>query len=353
LNKMNNLIERTKNAIEKGISWLIENDIKIIEIEDLSAHYKAPYLYAVTGIRERARKYADLISKKYLQKNGDFMTTFDMKGWAHIPSSPGNRYIYSNGWIMTGLQKIGSYYAVKRGLEFISLFQDPEFGGFYSRYDEKTRKINKKFLDTSSTTSAGLALLACGNFDKAKRAGDFLLMMVEKQKDKNHYFFNSWEKERGLMTDVFSDENPGALRGRKNFCVSTEKDAIYEMIWFIGMPMKFLCDLYEMSLDERYLEGAKEFFNFFNKLRDGKWENNSGSKIMWGASALYRLTKNIEYKIAAEKILKWLLETQDNSGVWVHSLWYKTIDEQPFPATLDLVQEYISEFSDTIYYLSE
>jgi hypothetical protein len=46
----------------------------------------------------------------------------------------------------------------------------------------------------------------------------------------------------------------------------------------------------------------KNFLIFFNKLSNGKWENNSSSKIMWGASALYRSTKNLEYKMAAEKI---------------------------------------------------
>jgi hypothetical protein len=60
------------------------------------------------------------------------------------------------------------------------------------------QKINKKFLDTSSTTSAGLALLACGRFEEAKCAGNFLLMMlVEKQIDKNKYFFNTWIKGKG------------------------------------------------------------------------------------------------------------------------------------------------------------
>lgn len=353
MSTINKLEEKTKDAIQKGISWLIQNDSKINEMKDLASNYKAPYLYAVTGIRERARKYADLMSNKYLQKDGDFRTSINEKGWAHIPSSPENRYIYSNGWIISGLQKIGTYNPVKNGLEFINRFQDSALGGFYSRFDSKNMKINKDYLDTSSTSSAGLAMLACGQFERAKRAGDFILKMLDAQTDKNRFFFNSWETGKGLMTDVFYDEEAAAIRGRKNFCVSTEKDPVYEMIWFIGMPMKFLCDLYGMTLDTGYLDGAKELFSFFNKLNDGKWENNSGSKIMWGASELYRYTKDPEHKNAAIKILDWLIETQHESGVWVHSLWYKSIDEQPFPATLDLVQEYVSEISDVVFNISE
>jgi hypothetical protein len=140
------LIEDTNNAIQKGILWLIENNAKIKEIEDLSAHYKAPYLYAVTGIRERASKYADLISKKYLQSDGDFMTSFDKKGWEHIPSSPANRYVYSNGWIIAGLQKIGAYYAVKKGLDLLVSFKTQNWVVFILDMMKKCKKLTKNFL---------------------------------------------------------------------------------------------------------------------------------------------------------------------------------------------------------------
>jgi hypothetical protein len=157
-----NKLKKNKDAIQKGISWLIQNDSKINEMKDLSSSYKAPYFYAVTGIRERARKYVDLMSNKYLQKDGGFRTSINEKGWANIPSSPENRYIYSNGWIISGLKKIGTYHPVKNGLEFISRFQNPALGRFYSRFDAKNMKINKDYLDTSSTSSAGLVMLIYG-----------------------------------------------------------------------------------------------------------------------------------------------------------------------------------------------
>jgi len=343
------LLQKTERSIRRGLDWLIASDAKIDEIKDFAAHYKAPYLYAVTGIRERARKYSDLMAGTYLQEDGDFRMSSTQKGWLHLPASPGNRYIYGNGWTVTGLQKIGTYGAARRGLEFLKRFQDSKLGGFYSRFDLEGKKIDARFLDISSTCSAALAMLACGEYERALQAGDFILRMIEKQPQKERFFFTTWEVGKGPLTDVFHDEEAAAMRGRKHFCVSTEKNALYEMVWFLGLPMKFLGKLHELTGQPSYLDAAAELFRFFNRLSPERWQNNSGTKIMWGAAELYRHTHQEAYLEAATRILKWLVESQHDSGVWVHSLWYKSIQEQPFQATLDLVQEYVSEFSDVLY----
>lgn len=345
------LINRAEIAIRRGLDWLIAKDSSINRITDFAAHYKAPYLYSVTGLRERSRKYADLLERSYLREDGDFRMSDDVKGWQHMTASPGNRYIYGNGWAIAGLQKIGAYGVAQKGLKFLGRFQDPDTGGFFSRYDIKKKKIDSTRLDTSSTCSGVLALLACGRFEDAIRGGDFLLRMMDEQPDKNRYFFTTMEKDIGVLTDVFHEEDATALNGRKHFCVSTEHNALYEMVWFIGMPMKILGTLYDVTADKKYLEGAISYFKFFNLLSEERWQNNSGTKVMWGAAELYRLTADKELKNTAEKYLDWLVRSQHESGVWVHSLWYKSIEEQPFQATLDLVQEYVSEFSDVLYSL--
>jgi hypothetical protein len=344
--------ERTKRSIALGMAWLLSQEQQISKITDFAAHYKAPYLMAVTGQRERSAHYANLLEKSYLREDGDFRMSAEVKGWQHMPASPGNRYIYGNGWAIAGLQKIGAYGAVAKALPFIQKFQDPKTGGFCSRYDIATQKVDPSRMDTSSTCSALLALLACGRFEAAVKAGDFLVRMIEDQPQKDKYFFTTYEAGKGIFTDVFHNEDATAFNSRKHYCVSTEKDALYEIVWFLGMPMKLLGNLFDLTGDRKYLEAADAYFQFFNKLSEGRWHNNSGTKIMWGAAELYALTGREDYRAAAERYLTWLLDSQHEQGVWVHSLWYKSLAEQPFQATLDLVQEYISEFSDVLYSLS-
>lgn len=344
--------ERTKQSIALGMDWLLSQEEDIGKITDFAAHYKAPYLMAVTGQRERSADYVKLLEKSYLRKDGDFRMSADVKGWQHLPASPGNRYIYGNGWAIAGLQKIGAYGIVNKALPFLQSFQDSKSGGFYSRYDIVSEKIDVSRVDTSSTCSAILALLACGRFEEAIKGGDFLLRMIEDQPQRDKFFYTTYETDRGILTDVFHNEDAKAFNGRKHFCVSTEHDALYEMVWYIGMPMKILGNLYDVTGDSKYLEGADSYFKFFNALSEGKWHNNSGTKIMWGAAELFALTGKAVYKETTEKYLTWLLDTQHKQGVWVHALWYESLEQQPFQATLDLVQEYISEFSDVLYSLS-
>jgi hypothetical protein len=247
---------------------------------------------------------------------------------------------------------MGSYGLAQKGLAFLRRFQCPELGGFWSRFDADSGSVVRTFLDSSSTSSGGLALLACGQVEDAMRAGDFILRLLDAQPQPERFYFSSWEAGRGLMTDVFGEEDQNALRGRKQFCLSAEADPRYELVWLIGKPMKFLAKLYDASGDRRYLDGAARLFAFFCRLPEGRWTNYANCKIMWGASELYRHTRDPRYNETAARILKWICDSQRSWGGWVHWLWYRSDEEQPFAAALDLVQELCGEMSDTLFDLS-
>ena len=346
------LLETSKNTVIQGLTWLANHHSEISQINDLSAHYKAPYLYASVGDPEQGRYYADLMKNKYHQKNGDFRSAATAKGWSHLPCSPANRYIYSNGWVICGLRRLFYYGASEHGLNFIRRFQSPKLGGFASQYDPHSDKVNPQFLDSSSTSSAGLALLACGDVKAACSAGDFILRLLNAQPNPDRFYYCSWDVDAGLMTNVWGNEDTGAIRGRKQFCLSVESDPLYELTWLVGKPMKFLAKLYDMSGEEKYLSGARALLTFFERLDHERIHNYGSCKVMWAAAELYRLTGDKHFSQTAEEILRWFCDTQYASGLWVHSLWYQSSEEQPFAASLDMVQELCAEISDTIFELS-
>ena len=127
---------------------------------------------------------------------------------------------------------------------------------------------------------------------------------------------------------------------------------MHELVWLIGKPMKFLARLYDATCDRRYLEGASTLFDFFHRLDEGRWTNYANCKIMWGGSELYRHTGDRRYYDTAVRILEWICSSQRPWGGWVHWLWYRTDEEQPFAASLDIVQELCGELSDTLFELS-
>lgn len=345
------LRRRAEESIERGLNWLKDHADEINDIEDLSAHYKAPYLYAALGRPVEARRYADMMQDEYQQPDGDFRTGPAVKGWDHLPASPANRYLYSNGWIIVALRKLGFYQAAARGIDFVKQLQVPRLGGFYSRYDILSGAPDTRYTDTSSTASAGLALLACGHTAEAIRAGEFILRLLEAQPDPDRFFYCSWEIGSGLMTDVWGDDDPNAVRGRKQYCLSTETDPRQEMTWLVGKPMKFLASLYDQTGEGEYLEGAVALFDFFHQLGGERWHNYASCKVMWAGAQLFRLTGEQRFADTAERILDWFCQSQHPSGLWVHGLWYARPEDQPLAGSLDIVQELCAEISDTLFEL--
>jgi hypothetical protein len=64
---------------------------------------------------------------------------------------------------------------------------------------------------------------------------------------------------------------------------------------------------------------------------------------------LYRLTGESVYAQTACRLLDQYVKTQSPSGSWVHTLWYKSAEEQTFCWTADITWEYGAEFSDVLY----
>jgi hypothetical protein len=345
------LLKRGRETVARGLDWLSRHADQIAQIGDLSAHYKAPYLYAVRGDPVRARHYADLMRTRYLQKDGDFRTRPLDRGWADAPVMPAVRYLYPNGWIIVGLRKLGVYGAATRGLEFVRRFQSPELGGFFSTFDVKSGQVGTRYLDTSSTSAAGLALLACGRVEEAARAGDFLLRLLEAQPDPERNLYTSWDAEAGLVTDVWGDEDGRFPGGRIQFCLSTQADPLKELTWLAGKSMKFLAKLYDQTADRRYLDAAASLFDFFQKLDEGRWHNTGSCKIMWSTAELYRHTGEPRFAEAAERIFDALCRSQTPDGIWVHTVIGRR-EDQPMTATIDIAQELCAELTDVMFELS-
>jgi len=358
MNKSNSLKENPRlvakalDTVVLGQKWLDLHEEEIKSFQDLNAHYKACYLHAVTGNAVKSRYYADLMHNRYLRDDGDFRTEENNKGWDSLPCSPANRYIYPNGWIVSGLQKTGAYYTARRGLEFLIKMRDSKTGGFYSRFDFNTKQPNTTYVDTSSTSSAGLAMLACGQKDYAVSAGEFVLMVLSSQPEPDQYYFSSWITDKGLHTDVFGDEDQNSIHGRKQYCLNLKGDPRSELIWLLGKPMKFLSRLYELTHEKRYLEGALALFSYFELQDECKYDQLAACKIMWGGAELYRHTGQENIKQAVCRIMEAICDSQDPSGTWLHRLWYDDLKDQSFAMSLDCVQEMCLEITDIIYDLA-
>jgi hypothetical protein len=342
-------VEKYNATVRRTVEWAYNNQENLDKERDIQAHYKAPYLWAVTGDMKMAGRYRKLVRERFLQEDGDFRIAENVKGFQEFPCTVHNQYIYANGWLISGLQKLGAFEIVNKALEFILRFQDPEYGGFYYAFDAEKKKIDKSLMDSSSTSSAGMALLNCGHLPPARRGGDFILRLLELQPQPDRYFFSCMKPDGALHTDVFESEDQWDANSRKQKCLSTEGDGENELTWLIGKPTKFLTRLYTATGEKKYLDGAIQCFNFFHKLDKKAWQNFASCKTMWAGAELYRITGEKIFAETALRILDFYCETQSPSGSWVHTLWYGSESDQAFTWTSDITHEYGAEISDVIF----
>jgi hypothetical protein len=340
------------DIIRKTRQWAVNNWPRILEEPDIQGHYKAPCFWAAVGDMKMAGRHRKLFAERFLQPDGDFRMEKHNKGFLGFPCTVVNQYIYSNGWIIRGMQKLGAYDLAARGLEFILRFQDDTHGGFYLAFDPLTGFINKSMMDSSSTSSAGMALLDCGRIKEARAAGDFILRLFSLQPEPDNYFFSCMKADGTLFTDVFASENQWDPDSRKQKCLSAAADGNNELTWLIGKPTKFLTRLYTATGEKKYLDGAIRAFRFFHKLDKGVWTNYASCKTMWAGAELFRITGEQEFAGTTLRILNFYRDTQTPSGTWVHTLWYKSEDEQSFCWTADITYEYGAEISDVLFDLS-
>jgi hypothetical protein len=335
--------------IYKAREWVYKNWERILKEPDIQGHYKGPCFWAAIGDMNMAGKHRKFFSERFLQPDGDFRMEEHNKGFLGFPCTVVNQYIYSNGWIVRGMQKLGAYDLSTMGLEFIMRFQDKVHGGFYLAFDPPSGTIDKSLMDSSSTSSAGMALLDCGRIQEAKRAGDFLLRLIDLQPEPDKFFFSCMKTDGTLFINVFASEDQWDPNSRKQKCLSAEADGNNELTWLIGKPTKFLTRLFTATGEEKYLDGAIMAFKFFHKLDNGVWTNYASCKTMWAGAELYRITGEEEFAKTALRILNFYRDTQTDSGTWVHTLWYKNEAEQSFCWTADITFEYGAEISDVLF----
>lgn len=345
-------LPRYVDTVCRTLQWAYANWERIVAESDIQGHYKAPYFWASLGDMRMAGRHAQLIADRFLQGDGDFRMGARCKGFEGFPCTVFNQYIYSNGWLISGLQKLGAYDMVNKAMPFVLSFQDPRHGGFYYACDPQTMTVDRSLMDSSSTSSAGMACLMCGRMAEARRAGDFILRLLELQPQPDTYFFSCMKADGSLHTDVFASENQWDPNSRKQKCLSAKADGGSELTWLIGKPTKFLTRLYTATGEQKYLDGARRTFAFFHKLDKNAWTNYASCKTMWAGAELYRLTGEPAFAETAIRILDYYCDTQVASGAWVHTLWYKSEAEQSFCWTADITYEYGGEISDVIFDLS-
>ncbi len=161
--------------------------------------------------------------------------------------------------------------------------------------------------DTTSSGMAGIACLAAGKIDAARRIADYLARIIHLQPEPNDRFFTAVNADGRLYTEP-KDDHDAFLR-----IIDTRKA---DQCWFaMGLPFVFLIRLADATNETRYLDLARWFFDFQARCIN-PWDGYSSGKAGWGCALLYRSTGEESYRDIALHIAEFIMAKQNADGGW-------------------------------------
>lgn len=297
-------VMRYRHAALKCLDWLAgqmtETGAHATEA-DLGAYYKSAWLFHLAGRNDLAYRRLRHIKSTFLQPNGDFLT------------SPGQKtqngvlvlyYPYINGWIAMASQKLGRFDVARPAYDFVRTFSHEGNGGCtlsapYGQGDGVT--------DAFLTAHLGLLSLYFGDLDRARRAGDFVLRVLDLQPDLGDGLYLRVDGDGKLVTRFPAED--AAL------CV-VKKAEPNQLYFFLGYPIAFLAKLHDATGDAAYLDGARAYLAFAQGCHPTLYSFHFAHKVGWGASIVARLTGDPAARDTATRIADFLVDIQHACGGW-------------------------------------
>ena len=330
------------NAIERSAEWLVsrqgeDGSIKLeggVTARDPQCYYKLIWPLTLTGRLREANRTASYIKSAFMLENGDFSggaprSAEEWFQWRY--------YTYLNVWIVIGAHKLGRFDISIPGIRYMLKYRDPRTGGFCN---EKPYPEGEYIEDALSASYNGLACLYLNRLAEARGAGDFLMRLMRLQPEFKERFYAAFDARRGLITSFPSEEAVNRV------VEAGEKEQYY---YIIGYPIIFLSKLYQATGEDRYLEAAREYFNFTKLCQDDVYASPPSGKLGWGCAALYGITGDREVGEAVKSEVRYLLRTQDEEGCWSRFPSFKRyLNGEPYPLSgrVDITGEFCAWLSE-------
>jgi len=311
-----------------GSRWLVDHQNpngSWIDLDDakVDAFYKTSWALMATGQPAAAHRTLNYTVMNFFTAEGDFMPR-------EHPSHKKEHYLYPNAYFIVGSMLSGRYEIAMPAVDFLLNHQDADHGGFHSRYTDSN---SKNISGTVSTSAAGVACLAAGRIDAARRVAEFLESIVDMQPAPNDRFFTTIQPNGRLFTDLKDN--------RKAFSrlIDVRKE---NQCWYaLGLPFAFLVQIASSTGEKRYSDLAQWYFDFQMRCVN-PWDGSDSGKAAWGCAMLYRITGEKRYLEIAFHIAENIMSKQNDDGSWLlQGGIYGKPDKQTFSnADFDLTSEY-------------
>lgn len=319
-------LARYEAAKRRGVEFLLKHvnpDGSVAYLEDGFHFYRLPWTFTVCGETRAALRVCAWVRQHMLTEQGDFDGGHRGGGVA---------FAYANGTFCYGAHMARQYDLSHRGVGFLLSIQDRS-GGFPD--DILPDGSYSDHMDIPFTVGVGLALVATGKIEAARRVYGFLQHIWSQQDALPHRLYYTLSRRTQKVYREWPPEK------QAKFVVIAQADAAQR--WTVGgIAAAFLCRLYLADPNPAYVELAQQYMEFSLNSTLAQFKYAAACKSGWGASLLYQVTGERKYLDWALRVADWFADTQQPDGSW-RCFW----SDRPESSQITLAAEFVAHI-DTI-----
>lgn len=269
-----------RKAVDFQLQYLQPDGGYIWEGYVNDAFHKQAYSWSLVGNNDEAHRLLTWVRDNKLLPDGQLVDY--------------NGDIYKHSWMCQGAHRIGRFDISFPVYGFLKRWQT-ECGGF-------PHFAGDKVVRALTTAWTGITALYFNNMDMAEKAANCCISMLEQQPDKNRYYFQMTPDGKLLTEKEYPDAG--------YIDVSKQK----QCYWEVGFSMLLMDRLYQITKDKKYIEYAKQYFEFLLSCSDDVWSYWGSGKGALAAAIYYTFTDDERALEAACKFIDFVVETQRPCG---------------------------------------
>ena len=323
---------RYRHSVEKALNWLAaqqgpDNTFGLPDEEGVNSTCVTPLTYLWGGMPWRCAGVIERI-RSFIGQDGSLRRpALDSR------ISDRTQYPYALSWVVRSTAACGAVDIAHRSVRHLLPLQHEESGGLFGIPDEA--EAGEGIIDMASTGMGGLAFLATGLFSRAHRVGDYILSWLENQPGPQERLLPQWHTEQGLLDEESGKDLPPNL----NAPLVITRESPHTSYWLNGILVAFLTELYQVTGEEPFLEGACEIFDFAERSPLLGYLCLS-HKFAWGAASLYSVTRDRRHLEAACLIVDRLIAAQRPEGFFVYEDLFPAGMTPPHPVSVGVTSQF-------------
>lgn len=298
------LARACRRSAETATQWILDQ-LKVDgsfgeAVADLSAFYKLPMLFALTGRPRDAHRVLGHINAAFGRSEGGYRTEEEqVTADPALADSPGA----ISAWIALAALRAGRFDLALPAYAHLGRFVEPSVGGAAHREVSAGDPI----IDVAMTAQVGLAALYFGEHGRAVACGKALGAMLDAQSAPDARMLLRMSPAGQWALPI--DDRPESY--------AIEKGRPDQMFALIGHPIGFATHLYRATGEASALDVARRYAQFALDCGDALVASHYAHAVAWGVALAWRATGDGRHRELAEAIADQLIESQEDDGGWL------------------------------------